>query len=201
MNETNDEFTGIPDMPSADAMRSELLRTGGPSFWRPHGTPDGTASNLSEADPTLAYKAMEARIAIGPGPHGNHYQWALWHHHQAVDKLETEQDALLAKISEVRYDAETGEPAPVLTPQERERIAVRIAALTGELERKQGEPGKKAMAGKLEEAVRKERQKYAEVYMLREAERRAAANAMEDRINDLAETVFKQGAAKLTNRK
>lgn len=200
-DEANDEFEGIPNMPSAETVRAELMRTVDPSYWRPHGKPDGTPTDFSAVKPELAYAAIEARIKVGPGPHGNAFQWALWRHHEDVAKLEAERDGLLERISEVRYNAQTGEPSPILSADEREKLSIRLAAVGGELARKQGEPGKAALDRKLDAAVQEERRKYAEVYMLREAEKRAAAKAMEDRINELAETVFKKGAAKLETRR
>lgn len=175
----NDDFE-IPGAPSADAIRAELVRTGGPEYWRPNGVPDGTATDFAALDPEAAQKVLSARMAQGPGPHGNAYQHGLHEHHQRIIELEKEQARLIEQATAIReYDPTTGEGVSMASPQRQKAIIDRLSVINDSLARAHGEPGQMALERKLDEAAKAEKERYRSAFVQAEAKKRAAAAALE----------------------
>lgn len=191
-----DEEFEIPGAPSADEIRDQLIETGGPAYWRPHGVPDGSATDFEALDHETAAKVIAARLAVGPGPHGNGYQQALHEHHQNILNLEREQARLLEQATEIReYDPVTGEGVSMASPQRQKAIIDRLSVIADSLARAHGEPGRMTLERKLDEAVKAEQAGYRAAYIQQEAQRRAAAAALEADIERAA-----QGYAKVQPR-
>jgi hypothetical protein len=181
-----ENFDSVPGMPSADRIRADLLKTGSPAYWRPHGEPDGTATDfasLGDAGP----RVLQARMQTGPGPKGTAWQWAVWEHHKALAELDKEQARIEQELDAVKgYDPKTGEGLKAISQDRRKALYHLLANVVDERVRLEGEPGQAALDRKLDEAVRAEQRRFKQQYILSEANRRAAAKSMDDEIERLA---------------
>jgi hypothetical protein len=186
-NDTDTEnFDSIPNMPSAATIRAELLKTGGPEYWRPHGQPDGTATDFASLG-EAGKRVIEARMQLGPGPRGTEWQHALWEHNHQLAELDKEQARIEQALDEVKgFDPETGKGIPAINPDRRKALYHALAQVVDERVRLEGEPGRDALDKKLDAAVKARQRQIKREYMLSEAKRRAAAKAMDDEIERLA---------------
>lgn len=186
MSETTDidaELDAIPGMVSADDMRASLLATGDLPHWNSFERPNFQATDFAELAPELAEKVVAARMLAGPGPHGTEWQWALYEHNTRLVQLERERDQIVARMTEVsHYARDTGEAISALPPDRVAALGYELTQITAELERLEGPAGEEALKRKLEEAVRKERQKLKRQYVIAEAKKRASAQALEEEI-------------------
>jgi hypothetical protein len=173
-------------MPSAESIRAKLLKTGGPEHWRPHGEPDGTATDFASLG-EAGKRVLEARLQLGPGPKGTEWQHALWEYNQKFAELDKEQTWIEQQLDEVKgYDPATGKGIPAINEDKRKALYARLTNIVDERVRLEGEPGQRALDKKLDEAVRAEQRRLKRSYMMAEAKRRAAEKATEDEIERLA---------------
>jgi hypothetical protein len=173
-------------MPSAERIRAELLKTGDPQYWRPHGEPDGTATDFASLG-EAGKRVLEARLQLGPGPRGTEWQKALWEHNRQLAELDKEQARIEQELDAVKgYDPETGKGIPAISTDRRRSLYHALANVVDERVRLEGEPGRDALDRKLDEAVKARRLQFKRQYILSEAKRRAAAKAMDDEIDRLA---------------
>src|SRR5690606_34109611 len=101
-NSDDDEFTGIPDMPSDDSIRSEVIRTGGIEHWNPRGAARTGPVDFTALSKDMANKVLAARLAMGPGPNANAFQHAIWDQHRRIAELDNEHDRIVKQLDEVR---------------------------------------------------------------------------------------------------
>lgn len=189
MTETDDEFSGIPDMPSDDDIRAELLRTGSIEHWNPTGSPNREPIDLASLSETARARVVEARVIAGPGPNATPWQRAIHAQYQRMAELEQEQSRILAQLDEVRgYDPETGKPIPMLSsPERRKALSYRLAEIADDKARIEGEPGQRKLEKELAKAVVAEKRRIKHAYMIAEAKRRAAVSEMDAEIDRLAD--------------
>lgn len=184
-----DEFAGIPEMPSDENIRAELLRTGGPEHWNPFGEDKRAPTDFHRLPKDIADKVIRARLAAGPGPNGTEWQHVIWEQHRRMAELDKEHDAIVAQLEEVRsFDPKTGKPVAmaISSPERRKAMGARLLEIADEQARIEGEPGQRKMEKKLAEAVLAEKRKIKNAYILKEAKRRAASSLTEDAIERLA---------------
>ncbi|MFC4294101.1 hypothetical protein ACFO0A_03400 [Novosphingobium tardum] len=175
-----DEYADIPGMPSDSDIRAELVRTSGPAFWRPTGSPDGTATDFTGE---LGQKVLAARHALGPGPNGTDVQYAVWEHEQAKEALDAEARRIMSALTEVRsYDPVTGEAISMASPTKVKALVDRLAVVQEDKARLEGEPGRLALEKKVDEAVRNTKALFRNQYIADQAKRLAAKIAMDEEI-------------------
>jgi hypothetical protein len=189
MNDTDtdtENFDAIPGMPSAESIRTELLKTGDPQYWRPHGEPDGTATDFASLG-EAGKRVLEARLQLGPGQKGTEWQHALWEHNYKLAELDKEQARIEQELDAVKgYDPVTGKGIPAISTERKRSLWHALAQIVDERVRLEGEPGRDALNKKLDEAVKARQLQFKRQYILSEAKRRAAANAMDEEIDRLA---------------
>lgn len=194
------EETEIPGMPSDDAIRAELRRTGGPAYWKPFGTAeagngyDGRPTDFSTVSPEAKEKILSARLQVGPGPTGTPYQHALWAYHNEQIALEKESAQTLERMTAATYDRETGEAILTSTHDQRQADSYRLSQIEAELERRRGPVGEARLERALTKAVEAEKARYRREYIQAEAKRRAAQSALNDEIEQAAANYRKGGA-------
>lgn len=189
MNEDDTILDDIPGMPSDEDLRSEISKTGSPRYWNPFGDAETNTTDLSALAPEAATRVMNARLAAGPGPHGNKYQWAVFERHRKAQELVREYEQLDGGLNEVGgYDPGTGAEIPAIqSPERRRAMNLRMQQITGELARIKGEPGERKLEEALKEAIKARKVAYRRQYVQSEAKRRAAQSALDAEIEKAAE--------------
>jgi hypothetical protein len=186
MDDVND-FDSIPGMPADDHIRADLLRTAGPEYWRPNGIPDGTPTDFAGVSEEAMNKVLGARILQGPGPHGTPYQWALWEQHQRSIELEKEEARLMDRLTSIKgYDRDTGEGISAITEDQAVALSHQLTLVQQEKARLIGKAGEERLKRKLDDSVRRVKERIRREHITAEAKRRAAAAVTEDEINRLA---------------
>ena len=180
----DDDFASIPGMPSDESIKANLLKTGGPESWNPYGSEKREPTDFSALPEKTAAKVLEARMVSGPGPHANPWQVAVWDQWRREADLEKEQARILADLDEVRgFDPDTGKGIPAIgSEQRRKAMSYRLLEISGERERLAGAPGQMQLQKAMSEAIQNEKARIKREYILSEAKRRAAADAMDEEI-------------------
>lgn len=188
MTDNEDEFAGIPDMPSDESLKAEIIKTGGPENWNPYGSKKREPTDFSALPEKTAERVVEARMVSGPGPHANPWQVALWEHHKREADLDKEQRRILSDLDAVRgYDPSTGEGIPAITSEQRRKaLHYRLLEISEDRERLAGAPGQMRLEKAMADAIRKAKIGIKRKYVQAEAKRRVAAAAMEEEIENAA---------------
>ncbi|MBF9151253.1 hypothetical protein [Novosphingobium jiangmenense] len=186
MDDIND-LDSIPGMPSAESIRTELLRTAGPEYWRPNGEQDGKPTDFTGLPEETRNKVLGARVLQGPGPSATPYQQAIFDQHQKAIALEKEEARLLERMTEIKgYDRDTGEGISSTSEDQMVALSHLLTQVQRERALLMGEGGQIRLRRKLEESVRKVQERHREAYIMAEAKRRAAAAETEERIAAMA---------------
>mgnify|MGYP001765446629 CR=1 FL=1 len=184
----NDDYEQIPGMPGDEAIRAELVRTGGPAYWRPFGTAEegngynGRETDFSTVTEEAKAKILSTRLRVGPGPTGTPYQHALWEHHNRQIALEKEAAEILERMTAVIYDPVTGEGISKAPTDQVQADSHRLSQIRAELERHRGAAGELKLERALAKAVEAEKARYRHEYVLAEAKRRAAQSSLDEEI-------------------
>lgn len=178
---TDDEFAGIPDMPSDEDLKADIIRTGGPEHWNPFGRTQREPTRFSEMPKSVGAKVLEARLTAGPGPGANALQLAYFEQHQTQLKLEKESARLREKLDAIGFiDPVTKAETPLVTdPDERRRLEIQLGETEARLIRLNGETGQVKLKKALAKAVHARKVAHKEAYIIGEAKRRAATEARE----------------------
>ena len=194
--QNDDEFAGIPNMPSDESLRKELLRTGSVEHWNVRNAANFTPTDFSQLPKETAERVLAARLATGPGAHANAWQQAVWGQWRREAELDKEEQRILQQLEEVRgYDPTTGKGIPAITsPEKRKALGNRLYEIADDKARIAGEPGQQELTKALNNAVYADKVRHRNAYIQAEAKRRAAQSETEALIDKLAVN-YRKGAA------
>jgi hypothetical protein len=185
----DDEFSGIPDMPSDDSIRDDLLKTGGIEHWDPFGSGNREPVDFSKLSKDAAERVVEARLVAGPGPRGTPWQHAVHEQWKRQADLEKEKRRLLSQLDEVSgYDPQTGKGIPnISNPQRRKTMHYRLLEIVEDIDRIEGEPGQRKLEAEMKKAIHARKVALKRAYIQSAAKRRAAEEETEEAIKRAAE--------------
>jgi hypothetical protein len=159
----------------------------------------GAAREAREAELVMnavSNLALDARVRQGPGVGANAYQVEMFHQANTLRQLDQEQRRIMSQLTAVdgyktgAVDPPTGEPTAekIYSYQgdRRRALEIRLGEIAEEVADLEGAAGDRRMRKALERAVddvKKSRDQHA---IFQEAKARAAHNAREARINQLA---------------
>jgi len=159
----------------------------------------GAAREQREAElvtTAISNLALDARVRQGPGVGANAYQVEMFAQANQLRQLDEEQRRIVAQLNEFdgfktgAVDPTTGEPTPEknyrMQGDLRKALEIRLGEIAQHAAHLEGAEGDRRMRKALAKAVddvKKSRDQYA---IMEEAKARAAHNAREDRINQLA---------------
>jgi hypothetical protein len=188
-NNEEDEFAGIPDMPSDESIRDSLLKTGGVEHWDPFGSGQREPVDFSKMPKAAAEKIAEARLAAGPGPRGTPWQHAVHQQWKRKAELEREHERILSGLEDVRgYDPETGKGIPLISsPERRKAMMYRLQTIAEDMDRLEGEAGQRSLEREMAKAIKAAKVRHKQAYIQAEAKRRAQADATEEAIKRAAD--------------
>ena len=192
--------TAATAIPSDDALRTMILRTVGPNYYPTRDAePSSTPIDLTNYTPEQRDRIMGSRLQLGPGTKANSYQKEA--HKLLMERVaeEAEIERVMALYNEVRYDQTTGDPVPARSEDERNRLLYAASQAQSKLDLLKGAGGDARLARALEKAVGEERARAENRYIEAEAQRRASANTLEDRIRIRADEI-RSGAVKTVGR-
>jgi hypothetical protein len=181
------DYSIIPGMPSDAQIEASIRKTSGPAHWRrPEAT--GPAPDLSNLSETGRNRVLAARLQLGPGPHANPFQLALFNHHKKLADIDNREKRLMDELLSVSgYDPNTGEGISALSEDRRVKITYELSAIARERAIHDGPGGKARLDKAMAEAVQREKARHKQAWITEEAKRRAAHSAVDAEIERLAD--------------
>lgn len=139
----------------------------------------------------IAEKVRALRVKQGPGPNANALTRERWMLAREADELDHKQDLIIAELAEtVGFDPETGAPIlrhPVESPKRRALDAELIRLNTVATNIRNGTEGQERLARAREQALAEHKARLMDQHIAAEAKRRGEAQAINERIEKLAE--------------